>query len=421
MFVYHTSTLQLGVELRARASADDAEVVVDPQEDGDDEDRGVGAETDLELGLVEVGEVEGAGVLLAAAVDAERDSVDLVARDVEVDIRKVAGAEEGGVLLDAVGGVADHKLGRHDGVDLVAVGEADVVLGLDVLLGLDDESEEEGGVVEGEVDVDGCKGGLVLGSLELVALDLAHEVEEAAGLHLLALISFEEDVIELEPDRDGGVGEGAAVLVVDHGLRDLTGRRGDPEGLDRGKVDRDRDLVRDGGLREGGARELEAVKVEVEVVRLLGDLGVGDELGLGVADAGQLVRDLCGVLEEGVVDEAGEAPLLGDGDTDDLDGGVLDVAVHESVDVVGVVIRGRGDETREERADGGLLDEIGGTRDLDLDLARGAGVERDRHGGLSEGVDGNETALEEGLFGVAVQRLVLVSEGVKLAEGTLGG
>lgn len=358
----------MGVELRSGASTDDTEVIVDPQEDGDDEDGGVGAETDLELRLVEVGEVEGAGVLLAAGVDAERDSVDLVARDVEVDVGKVAGAEERGVLLKAVGGVADNKVGGDDGVDLVAVGEVDVVLGFDVLLRLDNKGEEEGGVVEGEVDVDRGKGRLVLGSLELVALDLAHEVEEAAGLHLLALVRFQQDVVELEPDRDGGVGQGAAVLVVHHGLRDLVGRGRDPEGLDRCKVDGDRHLVRDGGLRERGAGELEAVKVKVEVVRLLGDLRVGNELRLRVADARHLVRDLSGVLEEGVVDEARQTPLLGDGDADDLDGRVLDVAVHESVNVVGEIVGGRSNESREERAHGGLLDEIGSTRDFDLDL-----------------------------------------------------
>lgn len=152
------SSLQLGVELRARTSTNNTEVVVDPQEDGDDEDRGVGAETDLELRLVQVGEVEGAGVLLAAAVDAERDSVYLVTRNVEVDVSKVASAEESSVLLETVGGVADNKVGRHDGVDLVAVGKVDVVLGFDVLLGLDDERKEEGGMVEGKVDVDRGEG-----------------------------------------------------------------------------------------------------------------------------------------------------------------------------------------------------------------------------------------------------------------------
>lgn len=199
----------------------------------------------------------------------------------------------------------------------------------------------------------------------------------------------------------------------------MAGGRADPQRVDGRKVDLNLDFVGNGALRERGLRELEAIEIQVQVVRLLCDLRVRNQLRLAETNTRHLIRQLIHVLEQRIINEAGHTPLLGDDDANNRQTGSLNVVVHQTIDVVRVIIRLLRNKPGEQRAQRGVLNQIGRTRDLHVHLAGSTRVQRNRHDGFAKRMDGNQLLFENSQLGTAIQRLVLLTDRKQLNQRRL--
>lgn len=246
------------------------------------------------LGVIDTGEVTGAGGLHLFGLGGKRERVDEVVGDESMPLEGNHEAEVAALALAESVVTIQNKANATHGVAVVATGVVEVVVVLPLAAAACSPDEFDDGVVKVDGEVDGRRG--LDGERE--ALDGVHELLEAGGGEAVTLGTVEVDIEALEVHVDVRIlDSGAAVAIEDaRGVGVFLGEGAELDALaQRSKLDDDLDSVELQGDEGEGISGVVGEPEGKGDIEDTGALGVGHELGDGKALADHFEQALAGL------------------------------------------------------------------------------------------------------------------------------